>query len=370
MRSETKKMMDYCTYCPKMCRFSCPAAEATDSETYTPWGKMQIARWLMDETVPLSESMATALYQCSNCLHCQEYCEHGNDVPSALAEARRLAVEDYAAPAAVYALEERFRRANNPYGEALLSKARPLLAEAPAAERAEVLLFPSCHTLWFFPQRIQVYFELFRKLGVGPVALATEEMACCGDPLDALGLRREFQEVAEVQYHSLKSFKVIVSDGPECCNALKNKYTGLHFPLRRQSVHLLEFLEPYLRGADYRSRGKTQGRFAYYDPVFLSRYLGLIEAPRRILRDLTGFSPLELSWSGKDSLSSGIEAGYDLLFPEASERIAQRTVDELASRGIGKLVTACAKSEAKFRELAGSELEVQDLFEFLNEHIL
>jgi Fe-S oxidoreductase len=64
-----------------------------------------------------------------------------------------------------------------------------------------------------------------------------------------------------------------------------------------------------------------------------------------------------------------VEGSYDLIFPELSDKIAMRTVEEVSSRGIGKLITACAKSEAKFRKLARN-FEVQDIYEFLNEHIL
>ncbi len=46
-----------------------------------------------------------------------------------------------------------------------------------------------------------------------------------------------------------------------------------------------------------------------------------------------------------------------------------RTVEEVASRGISKLLTADAKAEAAFRGLA-KDFEVQDFYEFLNENIL
>lgn len=370
MRSELKKMMDYCTYCPKMCRFSCPTAEATASETYTPWGKMEIARWVVDRTVSLSEAMVVAAYQCTNCLHCQQYCEHGNDVPSALAELRRTAVENYAAPAPVYTLEERFVAANNPYGLDLFERARPFWPKYAAKKKPEILFVPSCHTLHYFPERLAAYFELFEKLGVEGITSVETPIQCCGAPLDDLGFRQEFQEVAEVQYYSLKDYRLVVTDGPECCNAFKNKYEGLEFPLKKNSLHLMEFLAPFLRHSNYRSSGKIKMRLAYHDPSFLGRHLGLDQLPRQLLEELTGFPPLELSWAGKDTLSSGMEGSYDLVFPEFAEKIALRTVEEVASRGIGKLLTADAKSEATFRRLAGGRFEVQDFYDFLNEHIL
>ncbi len=368
MRNPLKKMMDYCTYCPKMCKFSCPTAEATNNETYTPWGKMEIARWLIDQTVPFSEAMAAASYQCTNCLHCQVYCEHHNDVPSALNEVRKLAVANYVAPPAAYALEERFHDYNNPYGADLLHKVRDRLPRFKK-KKTEVVFFPSCHTLHYFPERVFTYFELFKKLQIPGVALFQESIQCCGEPLDSLGFHQEFQEIAEVQYYTLKKYPVVVTDGPECCYSFKKKYSDLHFPLEKKTLHLLELIAPYLQHANYHTQGKGQTRIAFCDPVFLSRHLQLASLPRHALQVVTGFSPLELSWSGEDALSSGVEGGYDLIFPEASDKIAKRIIDEVVSRGITKLITACAKTEKKFRSLT-KQIEVQDLFEFINEQIV
>ena len=34
------KQLDYCTYCPKMCRHACPVGNASGHESYTPQSKM------------------------------------------------------------------------------------------------------------------------------------------------------------------------------------------------------------------------------------------------------------------------------------------------------------------------------------------
>jgi len=361
--------MDYCTFCPKMCRFSCPVSEASRTETYTPWGKMEIGRWLLDKSLPLSEEIAKAAYQCTNCLHCQQYCEHHNDVPSALREVRRLAVDNYAAPPAAFELEVRFAEFNNPYGHDLMAKLREGDPTKIFKKKAKAALFPSCHTLHLFPTRVQTYRDLFRKLKIDSVTLMDEAVQCCGAPLNDLGFEEEFEEIAEIQHHAFQPFTWVVTDGPECCQTFRQRYPDLGVTAGRESLHLLEFLAPYFQHQNYRSRGKVNGRVAYLDPPFLSRHLGIIDIPRRILAELTGFPPIELSMSGKDAPSVGTEASYDLLFPELSDKIASKIVDEVSSRGISKLITADAKAEAKLRHLAQG-FEVQDIFEFFNEQIL
>ena len=89
-----------CEFCPKMCRFSCPVSEAARSETVTPWGKMtMLALTSASGHPPADPEEARALYACSGCLRCRDYCAHGNDVPAALYAGRAVAVRAGVAPA-------------------------------------------------------------------------------------------------------------------------------------------------------------------------------------------------------------------------------------------------------------------------------
>lgn len=361
-------MMDYCTYCPKMCRFSCPVSEAAKSETVTPWGKMELAGWVLDKSMPLSPEAALPSYQCTLCRHCQKYCEHGNDVAAALVEIRQLAVENYAAPPEVYELQQRFADWNNPYGRDLLAPVRNRLPRAFGKSKDTAFLV-SCHTLNEYPERIQTYLELFDKLGLPPFEVIDGPVQCCGAPLRALGLKQEFADVAEVQSYALNRYSYVITDGPECAYVLGDAYRAHGLAKKTKVMSLLEYLTPYLKHHNFRSSGRIKGRMAYHDPVFFSRYLDVMAQPREWLEELTGFPPIELSMHGGDSLSSGGEGAYDWVFPDLSLKIAARTTDEVASRGIGCLITACSKSEERFSRVARG-FEVRDIYEFANEHLM
>ncbi len=365
MRSAEKQMMDYCTYCPKMCRFSCPVSEVTKSETFTPWGKMQVARWLLEKKIPFSEENVLPLYQCTNCLHCQEYCEHDNDVPRALEEVRKLAVENCVAPSPVFEMEKKFRRFNNPYGVKLDWDREEEFCQV----HPHVVFFPSCHTRHFFPERLRTYFALFQKLKIPGIAIKEDLVPCCGEPLRALGLEKAFGEIAEIQGHSLRAATTVVTDGPECSATLKNHYGSHGLPKSGIVTHLLEFLEPYFEHSNYQTQGKVRGRFLFLDSPFLVRHQKLAELPRKFLTQLTGFKPMELAFHGEDALSAGVEGAYGFLFPETSEAMTRRILEEIQGRRIRKVITACSQLEEQLRRL-DSTLEVQDLYEFLNEQIL
>lgn len=370
MRGPLKKMMDYCTYCPKMCRFSCPVSEVTKEETTTPWGKMELAGWFLDRQIPFSRENALPLYQCSNCLACQEYCEHLNDVPEALAEVRRMAVDNWAAPDGVYEMGKRFAKFNNPYGIDLFRGDRVPRQAGWRNKKADVLFFPSCHTIYYFPNRLKIYFELFKKLNIPKISIYPPTLHCCGEPLRALGFRNQFNELSEVQSQGLKPYSVVVSDDAECAFSFKRHYPWPG-PLNPgpQAMHLLEFLEPFFYHSSYRTHGKVKGRVVFQDPPFLARHLKQPGLAGRLLTQVTGFPPIRLLYHGKDTLSTGTEGAYDLVFPEWAGKMGGRLLSEVRRRGFKKLLTASAKTEVQLKELA-PEVEIQDIFEFFNEQIL
>lgn len=371
MRNLAKQQMDYCTYCPKMCRFSCPVSETTKHETHTPWGKMQLAGLLLTGRMPWSHEAASALYQCTSCGRCQNYCEHHNDVAVSLWEARAGATEAHVAPTGVEQVEKHFRRHNNPYNQDLKKN----LASGPFEEllsmsdqSAPVIFFPSCHTLRYFPERLHTYVQLFRKLNIPEIKLVEENLVCCAAPLKTLGWKREFAEAHEVHYHSLKQASLIISDEAECTCTLKEP-SPTHPKRRLPAMHLLEFLAPYLEASSYQTLPQTQSRLVFHDPSFLSRSLKLDRIARNVLEAMTGVPPINLSLWGQDTWGSGAEGAYQWVDHKNSEKISKQILNELEGRRIKRLITASPQAEAQFKRLA-KKVEVQDLFEFLNGQIL
>ena len=86
------RQLDYCTFCPKMCRHACPVSTASGRETYIPQVKMdrlnqlRLGRgsWTADSTDPL--------WACTGCRHCTLYCDHDNEPGLVLFAGRAAAV--------------------------------------------------------------------------------------------------------------------------------------------------------------------------------------------------------------------------------------------------------------------------------------
>src|SRR5258707_803206 len=73
------KQLDYCTFCPKMCRHACPVSTASGRETYIPQVKMDRLNQLRLGRGAWTPESTDPLWACTGCRHCTMYCDHGNE---------------------------------------------------------------------------------------------------------------------------------------------------------------------------------------------------------------------------------------------------------------------------------------------------
>jgi len=360
---------DYCTFCPKMCHFSCPVAEAEKDEAVTPWGKQQTARLVDQAVIPLNEESARSAYKCLTCRSSQSFCEHKIIVADSLHEIRERAVASDVAPPEVMAFEQNFRRHNNPYDTDLQEKVRRFVPESFFSEDKTTLFFPTCHMSALSPSSLSDAMELFEKLRIQEVGVSNNTVQCCGYSLWVLGFRKEFEEIAAIQFHSLKKARALVVGAPECSWTFKEIYPKIGLPLPPLIYSLPEYLGGFFRFLPFRARPKTRSRFFYHDACYQGRYLRQYEEPRELLQMVAGFAPEELSWNRAESLCSGAGGGYEVIEPKFSQAITQRHQAEILKKGIKTLVSTCPKAAHRFRSLK-NKIVVKDWVTFLNENML
>jgi Fe-S oxidoreductase len=342
MTPSTDLALRLCTYCPKMCRFSCPVSEATGRESVTPWGKMSaLARGAKS---PGAE--AALPYACTGCLRCQRYCAHGVDVPRALFPGREGALSRGDAP-------EGAREAVRAFGrrEAALGG---LLSGWPGGR---VGFHPGCSAL-AAPHLAEDARVVLEKLAPGEIgAAAGGRPPCCGYPLYAAGAVAEFTAHAASVAARVKGPLVVLDPG--CAFTLKVIYPRHGVALEAEVETLAELVArrlPSSPGAAARPR--------YHDACHLGRGLGVYEAPRRALAWAAGAPPLELPLSREDAPCSG---GGGLL-PETDPKTAAliaRDAAALAAESApdgAPLVTACPGAK---KMLSGAGAEAVDFVTFI-----
>ena len=83
-----------CSFCPKLCRFACPVAEAEGRETVTPWGLLTTADDVRRGIAEMDPAVGALWTHCTGCGACTANCLHENPVASTIFGLRALAAVD------------------------------------------------------------------------------------------------------------------------------------------------------------------------------------------------------------------------------------------------------------------------------------
>jgi Fe-S oxidoreductase len=207
--------------------------------------------------------------------------------------------------------------------------------------------------------------KVLKELGIEFGYLAEDE-PCCGGVLHYAGLEKEFIQNAQNLYDKLKSHGVkrIISIVPSCTHAL-GELIPKHIP--GYDLEVKHFLQVVLEGIQPRElRFPRQVKVTYHDPCQLSRYLGLIEEPRQILKSIRDIELVETDWTyGEWATCCGGGGGFEVVFPELSQILAVNRTKELVETGAQILVTHCPgcvmQLEEGLKALEVKDVEVLDL---------
>lgn len=356
---DTDTARTFCTYCPKLCRHACPAAEAERTEVATPTFKQQVALLASTGERPLDASRAEVLYKCTDCQGTVAACRHRIDVGASLLDARVTAVRAGIAPPAVARVAARFATHGGPYALDLRAQ---VAAAVPGglATCGATAVFPSCTTAAHHPGALDRVVGALRRAGVDAHA-ALPDPPCCGYPLDALGLQDEFRLHAARVATSLAGFGTVAVEGPACAHTLAVRYRAVGVRTAFKALPLVDLLARHLPGSSAaRPHAGEALRYAYHDPCNLGRKLRRFEEPRAVVRALTGAAPVELPTSRDSGLCAGGGGGYPVTNPAPARRCGELVLEAFRSTGADVLVSGCP-SAARLMSKCDPAARVMDL---------
>jgi Fe-S oxidoreductase len=352
---DVARQLDYCTFCPKMCRHACPVSTASGRETYIPQAKMDRLNWLRRGRTPWTAENAEPLWACTGCRHCTVYCDHGNEPGLVLMAGRAAAVARGAGHPALAGYGDRFRARD----ERLAARAREMFGAVPGAsfaDEGEVGFWPGCDAIDKGAGDVAAALAVFERIGLGAVPLVGAAQACGGYPLLAAGYPDLFRWHASKVATALRRFRTVVINCSACLYTIRRQYPGEGVSLGTQVVSLAEYLD----GARARLPAATARRAVYYhDPCHHARYSGVIEEPRRVLGALAEVR--ELSWHKGDTECCGGAGMVPKTMPAIADQMARRRLAEVASSGGGHVVTSCATCTFMLKRNAPAGVEVSDL---------
>ena len=344
--------LDYCTYCPNLCRHVCPVSNAEPRETLIPRAKMAtLGRLRTNQLEPTVESTAS-LYACTGCGACTEVCLHDVEPAAALQLGRAAAVRKNLVQPQLADLPARVDAKAQRAALAM----REVLPITRFPSEAQVALLPSCDD----PHGAKAAVEVLARAGAPYVAVADVTYACGGYPLLAGGHPEAFRLYAERLARQLQGYARIIVACPACAQTMKNDYPAAGVALRPEVQHLTEFLAPF---ADSLPVERKLPAAWYHDACFLGRHGGVYDAPRRLLGRVLD-EVKEFSRSRADSECCGGGGLVPETMPETADAIAEARLVEPRESGVRTVVSACAMCKSR---LARSGVVSRDLIDVLEE---
>ena len=306
-----------------------------------------------EENLPLEPSYAATWYACTGCMRCRTFCDHGNEVASALyagrAESVRARVEPAAARGVIARHAAREARAIAAAREALEGNGD---AASRASRTAPVAFVPGCTGPVVAPDDARATLDAVRAIDGREVRVAAP--SCCGLPLLEAGDRDGFMRAARRLLEDLRGAELAVFADPGCLHAMKRiaPSFGVAPPPGAELVHAVELAADRLArvGRLGESLVASDAPILYHDACRLGRGLGTYDPPRLVLTRLLGRAPDEMHQNRDRAECSGAGGQLPRTDPEAAAAIADERLAGAARDGRSVVVTACPAATRAFRK--------------------
>ena len=162
----------------------------------------------------------------------------------------------------------------------------------------------------------------------------------------------------------------MVFNCPGCQRAFRDdwpKLTASALPF--DAFHVVELLADRLeRGEIAMDRYRPKTIVTYHDPCVLGRWMGIYEAPRRLLAAIPGISVVEMPRNRRDAYCCGAGGMIRYDFADMANLAGADRIAEAEGTGAELLVSACPACLMQLqqsRQRARSRLKVMDMTELL-----
>jgi Fe-S oxidoreductase len=214
--------------------------------------------------------------------------------------------------------------------------------------------------------------EIFGKLGINYATLGAEEW-CCGDHMLRMGEKGLFEELATHNLEMFKKFNAgkIVTLSPHCYNTFKNDKP--YSDAKMSVQHYTQFLAEAIKQGKLKPTKSVKRKVAYHDPCFLGKRNDVFDAPRDILKSISGLELVEMKRTKQNSFCCGGGAGRVWTEEAESEkRPCVNRVREALELGVDTVAVACPYCITTLEDAVKvldveNKIVVKDVLELLKE---
>jgi Fe-S oxidoreductase len=351
----------------------CPPYEFYRFQRHTPK-----SRWLMAQRVfhgldRITPELKEVMYACTNCLMCQELCGVRNDGygPWEITVAMREEITEREGPIAAHrALYQGIEQNDNPWNQSTAERgawATGLGLKRLTATAANTLLFAGCSADRASGRGSALALaQLMLEAGEDFAVLGAAEK-CCGLFAHDLGYRSHFDRLQNDNIATVKEAgvkKIVVACG-SCLRAWREHAKQPGFPAAL--VHGVEYIADLLRAGRLRFSKTVRKKVTYHDSCHLGRGCGIYDAPREILRAISGVQLIEMERHRRWAWCCGGGGGVPEADPELALWSAAARTREARQTGAELILTSSALCQRSFNDLPQAGLPIQDLLEFAHQ---
>ncbi|MDD5544290.1 MAG: (Fe-S)-binding protein [Acidobacteriia bacterium] len=238
----------------------------------------------------------------------------------------------------------------------------------------KVHLFIPCLVDQFYPNVAVSMCRILRKLGVEYVY--PSEQTCCGQPAFNTGYHAEASQLAERFLKIFESAETVVAPSGSCISMTRIFYPQLELSQSARNIsdrlapRLFEFSEFLVRELEVDEVGaQFSGKVTYHDSCHSLRELNVVDAPRRLIRNVRG---VELTELNDMQTCCGFGGTFAVKFPAVSASMGEDKVTAIERTGAHLVVSndsSCLMQISGILMRRGSRILTMHLAELLAQGI-
>jgi heterodisulfide reductase subunit D len=388
IREECGENVYLCYQCER-CSSGCPTVSAM---RYRPAQMMRMAQFGLEDRLASDAS----IWRCLGCDTCTAHCPHELSVRRLVEVMRQHVMQERYLVSGIDALDgdealhkgiralgmlgERIGMHHNVSGED--NDARLAwtdnLEEKPEGlvqdTEAELAYYVGCVSA-MFPMSYgipQSFAGVLGQAGVRFTTLGGEEW-CCGYPMLMAGQLKQAEELIHHNVERMRALGVpkVVATCPSCYHMWHHAYPDvIGEPLGFEVVHAVEVLSDLVtEGRLELVEPRRTGIVTYHDPCDLGRKGGIYDAPREVLRNVPGYTFVEMQQSGEHALCCGGGGDLETFDPDLVEEVAAQRIAQAVEIDATVLVSACpqcVRTLAKAARANKVRIRVMDITQFVD----
>lgn len=325
-----------------MCRHACPVFLTTKLDADTPRGHALLVSKIVEGLSTWTEDTVDKIYRCSQCGLCKELCEFKWGEDLLVQAARENIVSSGTQPKAVTKLARQLID----HGTAYTRSPKGLQDQRTAVtgKQADILYFAGDTALYEHPEIVRSTGAVLDSLGVD-WALLNKEQAT-GMELFDLGYTTEAKITAERLAGTILDIqpRILITGCAHAYRAFKELYPqwGIEALKGIEIYHTSEYLANKFRDGELKLASDSSfSNVSYHDPCQLGRKMGVYDAPRDLIKAVTGKPPIELFHNKGQAECCGSGSVMYFTNPELSIQVAQRRMESALQENTRLVVTAC-----------------------------